>query len=91
METLCQELGIPRKQIKETKRLNRFIVVAHKNWLKCLVQENNVEKFPIHPGFEEWPNNEENIGQDWSLAYFTVTFHRFVGTLIVYYTYLICF
>lgn len=72
MDTLCQELGIPRKQIKGTKRLNRFIVVVHKNWLKSLVQENNVSKFPTHPGFEEWPNNEESMGEDWSLAYFTV-------------------
>lgn len=71
MDTLCQELGIPRKQIKETKHPNRFIIVANKNWLKCMVQENIVSKFPAHPGFEEWPNNE-SIGQDWSLAYFMV-------------------
>lgn len=72
METICQELGIPRKQIKETKRSDRFIVIVHKSWLKCLSQQNSVAKFPIHPGFDEWPNNEENIKQDWSLTYFTV-------------------
>lgn len=72
MEVLCQELAIPRKQIKETKRPNRFIVVAHKSWLKNLVQGNTVSKFPSHPGFDEWPTNEAGIGQDWSLVYITV-------------------
>lgn len=77
MDALCQELGIPRKQIKETKCLNRFIVVAHKSWLKCLVQENTVSKFPSHPGFDEWPNNENCIEEDWSLVYTTVIQHQF--------------
>lgn len=72
MDVICQELGIPRKQIKETKRLDRFIVIVHKSWLKCLVQDSNFTKFRIHPGFDEWPNNEESIGQDWSMSYFTV-------------------
>lgn len=72
MDTISQELGIPRKQIKDTKRADRFIVVAHKIWLKCLLQENSLTKFPIHPGFDEWPINAESIGRDWSLTYFTV-------------------
>lgn len=72
MDVICQELGIPRKQIKETKRLDRFIVIVYKSWLKCLIQDNNFTKFPIHPDFDEWPNNGESIGQDWSLSYFTV-------------------
>lgn len=78
METICQELGIPKKQIKETKRSDRYIVVAHKSWLKCLSQHNSVAKFPVHPGFDEWPTNEDNIKQDWSLSYFTVKmiFHK---------------
>lgn len=73
MDAICQELGVPRKQIKETKRLNRYIVIVHKSWLKSLVQESVFSVFPIHPGFDEWPNNEENIGKDWSLTYFTVS------------------
>lgn len=72
MENICQELGIPWKQIKETRKLNRFIVIVHKSWLRCLVQDNKLAKFPIHPGFDEWPNNERSIGKDWSLVYFTV-------------------
>lgn len=72
MDTICQELGIPRKQIKDTKRLGRFIVIVHKAWLKCLVKENILTKFPAHPGFDEWPSNAESIGQDWTLTYFTV-------------------
>lgn len=72
METVCQELGIPRKQIRNTKRTNRFIVITHKSWLKCLSQQQSLAKFPIHPGFDEWPSDEEHIGQDWALTYFTV-------------------
>lgn len=71
MDVICQELGIPRKQIKETKRLGRFIVIVHKAWLKGLVKENILTKFPTHPGFDEWPN-VESIGRDWTLTYFTV-------------------
>lgn len=79
MDVICQELGIPRKQIKETKRLNRFIVIVHKAWLKCLVKENILTKFPTHPGFDEWPSNAESIGHEWTLTYFTVCI-----TLITY-------
>lgn len=71
MEALCQELGIPRKQIKETKHPDRYIVIAHKSWLQCLITKNSVSPFHVHPGFDEWPNSEE-IGQDWSLTYFMV-------------------
>lgn len=72
MDTICQELGIPRKQIKQTKRPDRFIVIVHKSWLKSLVQDNILSKFPVHHGFNEWPNNEESVGPDWSLTYITV-------------------
>lgn len=71
MEALCQELGIPRKQIKETKYSDRYIVIVHKSWLQCLITQNSVSPFHIHPGFDEWPNSDE-IGQDWALTYFTV-------------------
>lgn len=78
MDAICQELGIPRKQIKETKRPHRFIVIVHKSWLKSLVQDSVFSAFPNHPGFDEWPTNEESIGKDWSLTYFTVTLIRLV-------------
>lgn len=71
MEALCQELGIPRKQIKETKHSDRYIVIAHKSWLQCLITQNSVSPFHVHPGFDEWPNSEE-IGQDYRLTYFMV-------------------
>lgn len=71
MDALCQELSIPKKQIKETKRSDRFLVIVHKTWQKNLVQQNCVNTFQVHPGFDEWPNKDE-IGQDWSLTYFTV-------------------
>lgn len=77
MDSVWQELTIPRKQIRETKRRDRFIVITHRSWLKSLLQKNVVSKFPVHPGFEEWPINEESIGQDWSLAYFNVIYTIF--------------
>lgn len=72
MDVICQELSIPRKQIKETKRPGRFIVIVHKSWLKSLVKENILAKFPTHPGFDEWPSSADSIGREWTLTYFTV-------------------
>lgn len=76
MDVICQELGIPWKQIKQTKRLGRFIVIVHKAWLKCLVKENVLSKFPFHPGFDEWPSNADMKNrefEDWTLTYFNVS------------------
>lgn len=81
MDVICQELGIPRKQIKDTKRLGRFIVIVHKSWLKCLVKDNLISKFPVHPGFDEWPSTKESIGRDWTLTYFTV-YQKFTHKVI---------
>lgn len=72
MDVICQELGIPRKQIKETKRSGRFIVIVHRSWLKSLVKENVLTAFQVHPGFDEWPSSADSVGREWSLTYFTV-------------------
>lgn len=82
MESICQEIGVPRKQIKKTKRSDRFIVIVHRAWLSCLVQEKCVAKFPSHPGFDEWPTTDDGCGRDWTRTYFVVSitsiwhFHR---------------
>lgn len=77
METICQEIGVPRKQIKETKRADRFKVIVHRAWLLCLVKEKCVAKFPCHPGFDEWPTSEDGCGRDWTLTYFAVSLNEF--------------
>lgn len=77
MDSISQELGIPRKQIKDSKRPDRYIVVTHRAWLRCLLQDNSLTKFPVHPGFDEWPINEESIGRDWCLTYFTVIYFNY--------------
>lgn len=73
MESICQEIGVPRKQIKETKRIDRHVVIVHRAWLSCLVQEKCVAKFPCHPGFDEWPTTDDGCGRDWTLTYFVVS------------------
>lgn len=73
MESICQEIGVARKQIKETKRSDRFIVIVHRAWLSCLVQEKCVAKFPCHPGFDEWPTSDGGCGRDWTMTYFVVS------------------
>lgn len=72
MEALCQELGVPRKQIRETIKSDRLTVIVHQSWLKCLIEQKRVAKFPIHPGFDEWPTGEDGLGNGWKLTYFTV-------------------
>lgn len=73
MDSLNQDLGIPRKQVRETKKPHRFIVICHKSWLKCLMQQKRVGKFPIHSGFDEWPASEKTLGHAWTMAYFAVS------------------
>lgn len=73
MDSICQEIGIPKKQIKETKKPDRYIVIVHKSWLKCLMQQKRVPKFPIHDGFDEWPSSENGLGHAWTLTYVTVS------------------
>lgn len=72
MESLCQELGVPRKQIRETIKSDRFVVIVHKSWMKCLMEQKRVAKFPIHPGFDEWPACKDGLGNGWQLTYITV-------------------
>lgn len=73
MDSICQEIGIPKKQIKETKKPDRFVAIVNKSWLKCLVQQKRLAKFPIHNGFDEWPASENSLGHAWTLAYITVS------------------
>ncbi len=56
MDTLCSDLGIPKHQIKTTKTDNRFIVLSHRSWLKCLIKQKKVNDFPIY-SLGQWPDN----------------------------------
>lgn len=82
MEALIQELGIPRKHIRETNKPDRFVVIVHKSWLKYLIEQKRVAKFPVHLGFDEWPAVDDGLGHSWKLIYFTVIFF-FVNLLFV--------
>lgn len=74
MDALCQELGVPRKQIRETTKSDRLMVIVHQSWIKCLVEQKRVSKFPVHAGFDEWPVSEDGLpGNGWKLTYFTVS------------------
>lgn len=72
MEVLCQELGVPRKQIRETNKSDRLMVIVHQSWIKCLVEQKRVAKFPVHAGFGEWPDGDTDLGNSWKLTYFMV-------------------
>lgn len=73
MDTIYQEIGVPRKQIRETQRSDRFIVITNRSWIKCLIQQKQIAKFPCHPGFDEWPTKNDDLGNDWCLTYFVVS------------------
>lgn len=76
MDLICQELGIPKKQIKETSNRDRFIVVVKKSWLKNIVQTGKIGEFVTHPaGFDEWPGFGCNVGYSWTKVYIHVSFY----------------
>lgn len=70
MDTLCNDLGIPKNQIKNTKTTNRFIVLASKSWLKFLVKHKKVIDFPIYES-DQWPDYEK----PWMIVNFCVSFN----------------
>lgn len=73
MDSICLELGIPRKQIKETKYQDRYILLAHKSWLHCLIKYKKLIDFPIFMGLEEWPSNDAvNEYSSWTTIYINV-------------------
>lgn len=74
MESLCLELGIPRRHIKETKCPYRFTVLCHKSWLKCLLDKHKLIDFPSHLQLDDWPTSTgTNIGHAWSTVHLCVS------------------
>lgn len=72
MEAICNELGVPKKQIQCDRASNRYILIVKKLWLKNLAQFGRVGEFPVHPGLDEWPNVRCNIGNSWCKTHIQV-------------------
>lgn len=72
MDYICQELNIPRKQIKETGVKNRFKCIVHKSFLKTLVKCKKISGIRLYPSpLDEWPKLTE-LGSNWELIYLVV-------------------
>lgn len=69
MDIIHRELGIPKQQIKDTKTDNRFVVLAHKSWLKYLMKHKKVGDFPVYHNLDQWPDN----GKSWMIVNFCVS------------------
>lgn len=75
MDAICEDLFIPRQQIKETKCSDRFIIFTHKSWLKYLLKKKKIIEFPIYTNIVDWNDWQKstNIGHPWTTAYITVS------------------
>lgn len=72
MEVICQELNIPKKQIKETTAKNRYICIAHKNFLRNLVKHKKLGYFHHYPHtIDDWPQQKE-LEPSWEHIYLVV-------------------
>lgn len=72
MEYICQELNIPRKQLKETTIKNRFKCIIHKNFLKTLTKTKKILNVRTYPGvIDEWPQTKD-LGINWEQIYLVV-------------------
>lgn len=74
MEVLCNELGIPTKQIQYDRVSHRYILIVKKSWIKDLVLFGRVGEFPVHPRLDEWPNLRCNIGSSWCKTHIQVKY-----------------
>ncbi|KAJ6646400.1 WD repeat-containing protein 81 [Pseudolycoriella hygida] len=73
METLRHDLGIPKHQIRTTKTDNRFVVLANKSWLKCLLKHKRVNQFYTYD-LDQWPDNSKQCDKlkSWMIVNFCV-------------------
>ncbi|GAB0095291.1 WD repeat-containing protein 81 [Sergentomyia squamirostris] len=71
MENLIEQLGIPKRQICETKTINRFEVLASKTWLKYLAKYSKLIPFSTYPNtIEDWTDFDGDA--HWSRIYVSV-------------------
>lgn len=75
MDTLCEELDISKKQIRETQNTERFIVTIHKLWLKTLIQSGKI--------LADTPKYTETVqAKSWTTVYITVScIHFFIHSI----------
>ncbi|XP_055382745.1 WD repeat-containing protein 81 [Condylostylus longicornis] len=52
METVCEEIGIPKAHLKETLSSDRFLLTVNKNWLKLLKLDKKIYDFPTYKSNE---------------------------------------
>lgn len=72
MDYICQELNIPRKQIKDSGVKNRFKCIVHKSFLKILVKSKKIAGVRVYPNaLDEWPRSNE-LGSNWEQIYLVV-------------------
>lgn len=86
MDTICQELGIPRKQIKSTKVVDRYLIAVHKSWLQCLLVQKKLAEFPIYLGADEWPAGGKYSSHAWTNVYISVKHNTIYNFLEIVFT-----
>lgn len=75
MDLISNELDIPRRQISEGLNENRYLILAHKSWVKSLMQHGRVSHFSDAPSEQllEWPWDTSSIGDCWKQIFITVS------------------
>lgn len=75
MDLISHELDIPKRQISEALNANRHVVLAHKSWVKNLMQNGRVTHFSEAPSEQllEWPWDTTSIGDCWKEMFITVS------------------
>uniref|UniRef100_A0A1B0CQP6 Putative lysosomal trafficking regulator lyst n=1 Tax=Lutzomyia longipalpis TaxID=7200 RepID=A0A1B0CQP6_LUTLO len=68
---LMEQLGIPKRQICETKATNRFEILASNQWIKYLAKYNKLIPFPMYQStIEDWEDFVDD--PHWSRMYVSV-------------------
>lgn len=76
MDTLCEELDISKKQIRETQNTERFIVTIHKLWLKTLIQSGKILADTLKY------TETVQTAKSWTTVYITVScIHFFIHSI----------
>ncbi|XP_055638329.1 WD repeat-containing protein 81 [Toxorhynchites rutilus septentrionalis] len=72
MEAITEDLSIPKRHVRETRCPNRFVVLAHKSWLKNISQGGKLPcEFPVYKtDAVEWPAGAAS--SIWSRVYVSV-------------------
>ncbi|KAF5295182.1 hypothetical protein FQR65_LT10570 [Abscondita terminalis] len=72
METLVEELGIPKRYIKTTSAEDKFIVLVHKSWLKSLLKYSKLTEFTEKAKLDSWSELDDDVGLGWTKIFIRV-------------------